>query len=33
MRIADEMRAELGDDLTRVKGVAHREPGLTENYP
>lgn len=33
MRIADEMRAELGDDLTRVKGVARREPGLTENYP
>lgn len=28
MRIADKMRQELGDDLTRVKGTENREPGF-----
>lgn len=28
MRIADKMRQELGDDLTRVKGAENREPGF-----
>lgn len=28
MKIADEIRRELGDDLTRVKGTERREPGL-----
>ncbi|MCD7978048.1 MAG: sulfatase [Tannerellaceae bacterium] len=32
MKVADDMRAELGDDLTRVKGTGRREPGLTKNY-
>lgn len=27
MRIADDMREELGDNLTRKKGIARREPG------
>ena len=27
MRIADKMRQELGDDLTRVKGTVNRDPG------
>ena len=27
MRIADDMREELGDNLTRKKGKARREPG------
>lgn len=30
MEIADDMRKELGDDLTRVKGTARRQPGLVE---
>lgn len=30
MKIADDMRKELGDDLTRVKGTARRKPGLVE---
>ena len=30
MKIADEMRNELGDDLTRVKGTENRLPGLVE---
>ena len=30
MRIADRMREELGDDLTRVKGTERREAGLTK---
>lgn len=28
MQIADKMRQELGDDLTRVKGTENREPGF-----
>ena len=28
MKIADKMRRELGDNLTRVKGTEKREPGL-----
>lgn len=28
MRIVDKMRQELGDDLTRVKGMENREPGF-----
>lgn len=31
MKIADDMRQELGDNLTRVKGKERREPGLTKN--
>ncbi|MCD8193382.1 MAG: sulfatase [Tannerellaceae bacterium] len=31
MKIADNMRRELGDNLTRVKGTENREPGLTKN--
>lgn len=30
MEIADEMRKDLGDDLTRVKGTGRRQPGLVE---
>lgn len=32
MRVADEMREDLGDNLTRKKGTGRREPGLTKNY-
>lgn len=32
MQIADEMRKDLGDNLTRVKGNGRREPGLTKNF-
>jgi arylsulfatase len=32
MRIADRMREELGDDLTRVKGTERREAGLTKTF-
>lgn len=32
MKMADEMRKELGDDLTRKKGTARREAGITANY-
>ncbi|MDR1381335.1 MAG: sulfatase [Tannerella sp.] len=32
MQIADRMREELGDDLTRVKGRERREPGLTKDF-
>lgn len=28
MKIADEKRKELGDNLTRTKGTEVREPGL-----
>lgn len=28
MKVADEMRKQLGDDLTRVKGTENRKPGL-----
>ena len=31
-RIADEMREELGDNLTRKKGIGHREHGLTKDF-
>lgn len=31
MRIADEKRKELGDNLTRVKGSENRQPGLVES--
>ena len=31
MKIADEMRSQLGDDLTRVKGTENRKPGLIEH--
>lgn len=31
MKIADEMRSQLGDDLTRVKGTENRKPGLVEH--
>ena len=31
MRIADEKRRELGDNLTRVKGTENRQPGLVNN--
>jgi len=27
MKIADEKRKELGDDLTRMKGTERRDPG------
>lgn len=27
MKIADDMRKDLGDNLTRVKGTGRREPG------
>ena len=30
MKIADQKRHELGDDLTRVKGTERREPGLVK---
>lgn len=29
---AKEIRADLGDDLTRVKGTGRREPGLAKDY-
>lgn len=32
MKIADEMRDELGDDLTRNKGRERREPGYLKDY-
>lgn len=32
MQIADEMREDLGDNLTRKKGTGRREPGLTKNF-
>jgi arylsulfatase len=32
MKIANNMREELGDNLTRVKGKERREAGLTINY-
>ncbi|MDR3261433.1 MAG: sulfatase [Tannerella sp.] len=32
MEIADRMREELGDDLTRAKGKERREPGVTKDY-
>ncbi|GHT31572.1 arylsulfatase [Bacteroidia bacterium] len=32
MKIANRMREELGDDLTRAKGKERREPGLTKDY-
>jgi arylsulfatase len=32
MRVAAQMREELGDDLTRVKGKERREPGLTKTF-
>lgn len=32
MKIADEAREELGDNLTRKKGTGHREHGLTKDY-
>lgn len=32
MKIADKMREELGDNLTRVKGKEQRAPGLVTNY-
>lgn len=32
MKIADETRAELGDNLTRVKGKEQREAALTKDY-
>lgn len=28
MKIADRMREELGDNLTRMKGKERREPGM-----
>lgn len=31
MKIANEMRSQLGDDLTRVKGTENRKPGLVEH--
>ena len=31
MKIADEMRSQLGDDLTRVKGTENRKSGLVEH--
>ena len=31
MRIADEKRRELGDNLTRVKGTENRQQGLVNN--
>lgn len=31
MKIADEMRSQLGDNLTRVKGTENRKPGLVEH--
>ncbi len=33
MQIADKMREELGDNLTRKKGTERREPGLTATAP
>lgn len=30
MKIADQKRHELGDDLTRMKGTERREPGLVQ---
>jgi arylsulfatase len=32
MKIADEMRKDLGDNLTKVTGEGRREPGLTKNF-
>jgi arylsulfatase len=32
MEIADRMREELGDDLTRAKGKERREPGATKEF-
>ncbi|MDR1455158.1 MAG: sulfatase [Tannerella sp.] len=32
MRMADRMREELGDDLTRVEGKERREAGLTKDF-
>jgi arylsulfatase len=32
MQIADNMREELGDNLTGIKGKERREAGLTKNY-
>ncbi len=32
MKIADAMREELGDNLTRKQGVERREAGLTKNF-
>jgi arylsulfatase len=32
MKIANSMREELGDNLTRIKGRERREAGLTKNY-
>ncbi|GHV23175.1 arylsulfatase [Bacteroidia bacterium] len=32
MKIADRMREDLGDNLTRVQGNGRREPGYTKNY-
>ena len=31
-KIADEMRKDLGDNLTKVQGPGKREPGLTKNF-
>ena len=31
MKIADQKRQELGDNLTRMKGNERREPGLVKN--
>jgi arylsulfatase len=32
MKVADRMREELGDDLTRKQGKERRKPGLTKDY-
>jgi len=32
MQIADDMREDLGDNLTRKEGTGRREPGLTKNF-
>jgi arylsulfatase len=32
MRVAEQMREELGDSLTRRQGKERREPGLTKDY-
>jgi arylsulfatase len=32
MKIADKMRDELGDDLTRKKGTERRKPGYTKDF-
>jgi len=32
MKVADEMRKDLGDNLTKVEGPNRRQPGLTKNF-